>query len=802
MILAQEIRFAARALAKNKGWTAVAALALALGLGANVAIFSVVGLMLWPPLPYPNPGQLVFITQTSPQRGISQAGASLEDARDWSGASAIASIAVYRSQPVALSGEGEPQHVPAMQVSPEFFPILGVRPAVGRVFAASEGPETESRAAVISHALWQGLFSGDRSVLGREVRLDGRNYSIVGVMPGRFHYLFQPVDIWIPLSLEPGQRARDQRRLSTVARLKAGVSVGAANAEVRAISARVEKEDPATSLHWRGDVRPLTARVINRGARAAAFSMFGGVGFVLLVACANVASLLLARGTQRRREFAVRASLGASRGSLIRLQLIENLLLSVIAGVVGVVSAIWTVPLLKRIAPPDMALFQVAGLDWSALAFGLALSVVTGVVCGVLPAWLLTRDHLALNLQSTSRGSTSGRQRLLKGLVAAEMALALVLVAASSLMIRSALRQTNENPGFDRSNLMAAQIMLPTARYAGRTQVVDFFAKVLENLRRDGVVDSAGLVQTAPLAGNSLYNRVRVEGETESDPDRFAGEMVVSPGYFRAMRIPLLGGRDFLDADRAGTQQVVIVNETFARRFWPKDPDPVGKRLQVGDGTDGWIAVVGLGRDVRHENLAEPPRPEFYRPHAQTGPRSMILLARGRSGLQSVAGALRSAVWQVDRDQPLFRLQSVEAWLYTRNSGGRATANVLGMLAAVALILAAVGTYGVMAYAAAQRMREIGIRLALGATREQVFRMMLRAGLTLGAVGVLVGLPAAYGVTPLLQAIDSGLDAGDGATYLGVAALLFAVALGASIVPAWRAMRVAPASVLRDEQRS
>ncbi|MGC4055262.1 MAG: ABC transporter permease, partial [Paludibaculum sp.] len=374
MALLQDFRLSARMLARNRIWAFVAVLALSLGVGANVAIFSVVGLMISVPLPYPNAGELVSVPQTNAVRGFRQAAVSLQDIADWRAAAGIASIAASTSRPVAYSGEGEPQHLPAMQVTPEFFPTLGVAPAMGRTFTAAEGPETEARVAVISHALWQGLFRGAQDVLGRELRLNSRNYTIIGVMPAGFHYLYRQSDLWLPLSLEPAQHTRGWRGLTATARLRPGVSVAQAEEQVRAISGRIAKEDPRNGENWLGSVRPLTDRVIPKAARASAGAMFGAVGFVLLIACANVASLQLARGTQRSRELALRAALGAGRGALIRLQLSESILVSLLAGAVGVLTSYWTVPLLKRIAPPDMQIFELAHVDNSALFFGLALS--------------------------------------------------------------------------------------------------------------------------------------------------------------------------------------------------------------------------------------------------------------------------------------------------------------------------------------------------------------------------------------------------------------------------------------------
>jgi predicted permease len=508
---------------------------------------------------------------------------------------------------------------------------------------------------------------------------------------------------------------------------------------------------------------------------------------------------LLARGTQRRRELALRASLGATRSSLIRLQLMESVLLSAIGGAVGVLSAVWTIPLLKRIAPAEMLVFQAARLDWPALGFGIALSLATGLVFGAIPAWLLTRGDLAPGLQESSRSSTGGRHLTLKALVVAEMALALVLVAATTLMVRTLIRQSTMNAGFDRNGLTIAWIMLPSARYSEPPRVLDFFSRVIGNLKGDARLESAALVQTIPLGGDNSYSGVHVEGESDPNRDKITGDMVVGPGYFHTMRIPLLKGRDFSDADSSEAAKVAIVNETFVRRYWPGVSDPVGKRIRIGNAQAPWITVTGLVRDVRHTNMIDPPRPEVYRPHAQVPRPIMMLVVRNQGGLQGAADAIRSAVRQVDPEQPVFSLQTMEAHLFNRGAGERATTQVLGGLAVVALILAAVGTYGVMAYSAATRVREIGIRLAIGATQKDVFGLVLRGGLGLASLGLLIGLPAAWGVTPVLCALSSGMDPHDGTAYSAVAALLFGVALAACVVPAWRAMRVDPARVLRNE---
>lgn len=599
--------------------------------------------------------------------------------------------------------------------------------------------------------------------------------------------------------LEPAQRGRGWRGLGAIARLKPGVTVQQAAAQVASISERIGKEDPENGKDWRGSVRPLADRVIPKGARASAGAMFGAVGFVLLIACANVASLLLARGISRRREFALRASLGAGRWSLVRLQLAESMLLSAAGGMTGVLASYWTAPMLKRIAPPEMAIFEQARVDLAALGFALALSLITGILFGAAPALMLTRGSLSEGLQDSSRGSTSGRHLTLKSLVVAEMTLALVLVCGGTMMIRSIIRQQTADYGFNRENLTAAHILLPDTRYPESAQATDFYARALENLRRDNTVESAALVQKIPMSGDNSYFDVRIEGRADPKEVATVGNMIVSPGYFHTMRIPMIAGREFTNQDHSRSQPVAIVNETFARRYWPGGALPLGRRVQAAGEKSPWLTVIGVARDVKHTGPSEPPRPEVYRPHAQAPERNMALIARSRAAGQNPAPAMRSAVWQVDRDQPLFRLQTMEEAMLARNSGARAAAKVLGGLAGIALVLAAIGTYSVMAYSATQRLREIGIRLALGATAQAVFAMVLRGGLSLAAAALILGIPAAYGVTPLLRMVTEGLEAQEADVYLGVAALLLVVTAAASAAPAVKAMRVDPARVLRSE---
>ena len=531
---------------------------------------------------------------------------------------------------------------------------------------------------------------------------------------------------------------------------------------MRAISGRAAKEDPKNSEDWSGRVRPLSDRVIPKSARASAGAMFGAVGFVLLIACANVASLQLARGMMRRKEFALRASLGAGRASLIRLQVAESLLLSVAGGCVAVLAAYWTVPMLKRVAPPEMQIFELARVDLATLAFALALSLLTGVVFGVTPAWLLTRGNLAEGLQDAGRGSTGGRYSILKGLVVVEMTLALVLVSGGTMMIRSLIRQQTADPGFDKADLTARAHPPACRPVSGIVPGGRFlFARTREPAARQwrgsrGAGADSAFGRRQQLRHGSRGGRVRSAAGIHGR--RYDSQPGLLPGHAnsadRRPRIQQPGSRQ---SGRRGHRQRILRPPLLARR-----PTAAGEAGASGRRESGMAhGVVGVTRDVRHVSISDPPRPEVYRPHSQVSERTMMLVARSRTAGQGTAAAIRSAVWQVDREQPLFRLQSVEAFLLGRNPGAGATTKVLGGLALIALLLAAIGTYSVMAYTAAQRRREIGIRIALGASAQSVFAMVSKSGLALAGIGSLAGLPAAYGITPLLRMATDGLQANE-----------------------------------------
>ncbi len=795
----EDIRFGLRMLGRRRGLTGLAILTLALGVGLNTAIFSVVAGYFWAPLPYGDAENLVSLAQTNPGLGIGESRISLSDRQDWGAASSLDSIVAFRPRMASLSGPGAPLSVETVASGPELFEVLRTPAALGRTFNHAERGAGTHRVAVITDGLWRAQFGADSRAVGRDFRLDGRNYTLIGVLPPGFHFLYRPSQVFIPLDISPEAASRrDARNLRALARLAPGVTARQAAQELAALSARLDQRYPATNRGWKADVRPAAHLFLPRNARTALTAMYFGVTFVLLIACVNLASLLLSRGTMRGRELAIRAALGAREGALTRLLLTESALLGLAGGAAGIALAWVALPLLRPMAPAGLGQVENLVLDLRGLAYGLVLSLGSGLLAGWIPAFAMTRGELGRALRGSGRGSTAGGRGTLTGLVVAEVVLSVVLLAASGLMVKSVSGQLTADAGFDRTGLMTAKVSLPEPVYREPRQVADFYRRVLAEIRRDPRVRAAAAAQTLPLAGGDQWSRVTVESSRARDArdENLAGWMVVSDGYFDTLGIPILSGRGFTEWDTPDSPPVVIVNQTMARQYWPGAADPLGQRLKAGgDDAGPWATVIGVARDVRHLGALEPARPEVYVPHAQAPGRAMTLVARG-GGL---AQAMREAVWRVDREQPLYEVESVEALIERGAAGPRATAKVLGFLAIVALLLAATGIYGVIGYLAAQRTREIGVRLALGARRADIFGMVLRGGLARAAAGLVVGLPAAVAVTPVLKSILFGLEPHDGGTFVLVSVLLLAVAGLASLAPALRAMRVDPLRVLREE---
>lgn len=799
--LFEDIRFGLRMLARNRSLTLIGTVTLALGVGVNTAIFSAVAAYFWTPLPYPEPDRLVTVSGSNVKMGWDGASISYPDGLDWRKARSIESLSIYRSSSLALSGTGEPQTVQAVQSTPELFDVLGVHAAVGRTFGGAELGAGEHRVAVIADGLWRRQFAADPGLPGKDVRLDGKNYQIIGILPPAFHFFHSKSEVFIPLYLPPDRASeRGSRFLRAIARLAPGAGVEQASSEIQAISQQLERDYPDSNLGWSGSVRSALETVIPRGARISITTLYYAVTLVLLIACVNIASLLLSRGALRQKELAIRASLGAGRGRILSLLLTESTLLGLAGGALGVAFAYWAIPVLRTIAPQDMAQSSLIALDARGLLYALAICLISGLLAGLAPALAMSRGHLAGALHSGGRGNTSSRHGTLRALVVVEVVLSVVLLAGGGLLVKSLVKRLSADPGFDRTRLMTASVSLPPALYPEKRQAAEFFRVVLEQLNGSPGIASAAAAQTVPLGGSNSWSPVIVEGAAgQSGQQNMVGHMVVTPEYFDTLGVPIIAGRAFAPSDADSAQRVAIVNQTLAKRYWPDDPAPLGRRLKAGNAKSDWLTVVGVARDVRHSSTTSPARPEIYLPHAQNGSNGMVLLVRTHSDPHQAARLIRSAVWAADRNQPLNNVESMDEMIDRRSSGPRATAQVMGFLAFLALVLASVGIYGVVSYMASQRSREIGIRLALGAERRSVFAMVLRAGLAMAGLGLAIGCAAAAGVTPLLRRIIEGVEPHDAATFAGTAAILLFVAVAATFAPAVRAMRLDPIRVLREE---
>jgi putative ABC transport system permease protein len=798
-----DFRLAARGMARSWGFTAVAAATLALGIGLNTVIFSGVHSFLFDPLPYSEPDSLIAISQTRRGQGMQELNVSWLDAEDWRAARSIESLTLFTWNTFALSGAGEAVNVDAVLVTPGMFSTLRVQPALGRAFGVAEENVEEHRVALLTDGFWKRQFGADPGVIGREIRLDGKNHVVLGVMPSSFTFLYEDVALLLPLHASPESRAnRGRRSFSAIGRLRPGATLAELHGEIGAISVRLEREVPATNQGWAAVAQRLDRKIIPDGARNASYIVLAAVGFVLLIACANIANLLLARGTLRQRELAVRASLGANRPRLARLLLAESLLLAAFGALLGLGVAFAGMPVLQTVVPPDTPRAQDLHLSWAALFYTMAITVVTGIAAGVAPAWLLTAVNPATVLQSGGRGSAGGRNSAMRLLVVAEIAVVIVLLAMTGTLIRSLRMQLTASPGFEKENLLRAFVLLPQHRYPEGPSRSGFFSRVLAELAgKPGVVHAAA-VDTLPLSGSRSATPIVVEGQrnAEAGEQRYAGRSVVSPGYFRTLGVDLLAGRDLDERDGAEAPRVAVVNATMARHYWGGEEGALGRRFRVEGGPAGrWITVAGVVKDVRHQGAARPVRREYFLPMTQASPRSMDILVRTAGEPGRVAPEVRRAIRAVDADQPVLQMESVVEMIQRRQSSVRAMTTIMGMLSALGLTLAAIGLYGAMSYMTAQREREIGIRMAVGAQPADVLRGVMKSGLAITGAGLLIGLPLAYASTPVLRSVVAGFQENDWITFGGVALMLALVGLAACVIPAVRATRLDPVTTLRAE---
>ncbi len=800
-----DLRYAVRKLARSPGFTAVAVLTLALGIGANSAIFSVVNAVLLRPLNYEDPEGLVMVWERNVPRNQHRNVVASVNFAAWREQNRVFEdmAAMFGTGATLIEG-GDPERIQAAVVSPNFFQILRAAPQHGRVFLPEEGETANAQVVVLSHGFWQRRYAGSTDVVGRTLSLSGDPHTIVGVMPASFKGVrfgsMSEKDLWAPLPWAWAQGYRG-RAWMVVARLRPGVPLEGAQAEMSTIASRLEQEHDYND-GWGVNVVPLREQVVG-DVRLALLVLLSAVGFVLLIACANVANLSLARASSRQKEFAIRSAIGAGRGRIMRQLLTESSLLAVLGGGAGLLLGVWGVDLMIALSPGDIPRTDEIGVSGSVLLFTLLVSVLAGALFGLAPALQASRSDLQASLREGSRGSSaiSGR-RLRSALVVTEMALAVVLLIGAGLVIRSFWKLNQVDPGFDADNVLSVRVALPGSAYPEEAEQVAFFGELLGRVETSPGVASAAATIALPLSGGlAPGTSFIVEGRPE--PPRaerpVADIRAVTPGYFRTMGTRLLRGRGFTDRDEAESPMVIVVSETLARNSWPGE-DPIGKRLSVS--WDGMISseVIGVVADVRHNSLDAVPRGTIYYAYPQFPIFSfMNLVVRSSSDPTALVTSIRREVSQLDADLPVYNVTTMRELVEGSVADERFNMLLLGLFAALALLLASIGIYGVISYSVTQRTHEIGIRVALGAEQARVLRLVIQRGMGLAVAGVVIGLGAALGLTRLMASLLFEVSGTDPLTFSGVALLLLSVALAACYVPASRATRIDPVTALRSE---
>ena len=810
----QDLRYGVRMLLKHPGFTFIAVLTLALGIGVNTALFSVVNAVLLRPLPYAEPGRLAQLYEANAQQGYDRFAFSLAnfvDHRDQQ--TGFEQMAAYFRRDANLTGAGEPERVQVAVVSASFFPLLRVQPLLGRGFLTEEGTPGKHRVAVLSYGLWQRRFGADPGILNQPVTLSGNVFTVVGVLPAHFQFpdpfgnnplsdAAPKVDLLTPLAYDPKVLGdRGSHFLQVLARLRPGVELAQAQTELRAIAGRLEEQYPDRNKGWTVNVFALQDEVV-RTVRPALLLLLAAVAFVLLIACANVSNLLLARAAARQKEMALRLALGAPRARLLRQLLTESLLLALAGGAAGLALAYWAMRAFISFSPANVPRTDEIRLDGTALLFTFGTTLLTSVAFGLLPALQASKPDVNTTLKEGGRqaGSRAGRPRTRRLLVVAEVALSLLLLIGAGLMIRTFISFQRVNPGFRTDNLLTMKLALPFAKYPEPQQQVAFYQQVIERVRALPGVQGVGAVSDLPLAEGGFFAFIiegRASASAQDDPS--AVWRAINPDYFRTMGMRLRRGREFTEHDQPGAVEVIVINETMAASFWPGE-DPIGKRIQIYDLQPmPWREIVGVVNDTKEAGLNAPTRPEIYVPFSQRPRAAMTLIAHTAAGPEQLADAMRAAVRAVDPEQPVYRVSTMEQFFSAHVATPRATMFLMGALAVAALILAAVGIYGVMAYAVTQQTHEIGIRMALGATQRNVLRLVVGQGITLTLIGEVIGLAGAFALTRLMTSLLFGVSATDPATFTVIALLLTGVALLACYIPARRATKVDPLVALRYE---
>src|SRR5262245_5854988 len=793
----QDLRYGMRMLLTCPSFTVVAVITLALGIGANTAIFSVVNAVLLRPLPCEGPDRLVYIWN-APQQGYPE-DSSLPDFVDWREQSrSFERMAATTDRTFNLTGVGEAERLNGLAVTADFFPLLSIRPAFGRVFLPEEDRPGASGVAILSHNLWRRRFGSNPDVVGRSITLNGQNHTVVGITAPDL-WLPGGADLWVPLAMDPSVVGRRNDFLQVVGQLKPGVSLDQARAEMKVIDARLAQQYPETNSEWRAELVPLH-EVLVRNSRDMLLVLLAAVGFVLIIVCANVANLLLARGATRGREIAIRAAFGAGRGRLVRQLLTESILLALLGGAGGAILALFGINALVGMGANIIPHLIEIDIDARVLGFTVFLSIVTGALFGLAPALQISRLDLIDALNEGGRaGTMSGGRRLRQALVVSEVALSLILLIGAGLMIKSLYRLVNFDSGFNRKNLLTMQLALPQVKYGSEQQVAAFYQRLIEGVRGAPGVVSATVVSPLPLGGIRSLRAFGIAGRSDGGD---ASVMWVGDRYIETMGYPLLLGRPLAELDGREGPKAALINQSFARRYF-SDQDPIGQLVTI-EGPQNpnarWMTIVGVVADVKQSYVMEMMEkeiyPSIYVPQALP---SMALVARAMDSPLSLLSAVRAEVRKLDRDLPVYNIQTMDQALGATLKRERFTMLLLSVFAAVALALAAVGLYGVMSYAVSQRTREIGIRMALGARRSDVLMMVIGQGIKLAGAGALIGLGGALALKRLIETLVFGVSATDPLTFTTIALLLTLVALLACWIPARRATKVDPMIALRCE---
>jgi len=809
----QDLRFGARMLRKQPGFSLIAVLTLALGIGANTAIFSLIDAVLLQELPYREPGRVVVLWASNPR--ASEAPLASADVAAWrAGTQSFAQVTAFMPQTADLTEQGEPERIGGTAVTPEFFQTIGIEPLLGRAFTPEESQPGAASVGLISHSLWQRRFGADPALLGKEIVVNGSKLTVIGILPPGFDFpragelpsllpFASRTDIWVPLKLDARQwSSRNERYLTTLARLKPGVSFSQAQAEMKIYAARQAQAFPDTHAGSSVSLAPLHQQMAGK-SRTALRLLFAAVGLLLLIACVNVANLLLARGVARQRELAIRAALGAGRARIVRQVLAESLLLAVLGGALGLLFAAWCLRLVVLLSPANLPRLENVSLNATVLLFTLLIALLTGIVFGLLPALQMSKIDLRESLNEGGRGAESPLSHAVRNwLIAGEVALAVVLLVGAGLLVRSLLRVQAIDPGFKATSVLTFDLSLPGSRYADDSRRAAFYQTLFARLATLPGVRGAGAISYLPLGGGGNWGSFAIEGAPDLPDQRYVTERrMVTPGYFAALNIGVQRGRDFTPEDDHSQAPVVVINETLARQYFGA-ADPVGRRLRLGrtNTNNRWRTIVGVVRDVKSDTLEAETGPQTYLPLTQWAhSHTMSIVVQVEGDPLALVSAVRAETKALDPYLPLANVRTLAQVRTAATSARRFNVILLGLFAGTALLLMVVGLYSVIAYLVGRRVREIGIRLALGAGQSAILRLILTQGMRPVIVGGVIGLLGALALTRWMQSLLFGVSATDPLTFTLIPLLLASVALLACWIPARRATKVDPMAALRSE---